>query len=317
MHRLFPNEPTFGRGFRHALAIYSHRLAVFALVILLNTLLVTAAWLTTVPDQNVRDYVFAVIFVSPLIPLGFFLVQRYVLRVAKPNSGMVARRMTGCLAALVALVVIIMLAPNAWKPDSTDLPAYSEPRILPSPPATTRPESDESWVVSAPRDPPPNAFAADLLARINSERRSRNIPVLTWDGKLGTDASEWSERMASRDRLQHYSDDFVYKIPRWTWYGQNVGYGPSTGLLYEWFLKSPRHRANILYRTANLVGIGTACLDGKVWVTMTFLEDPSIRRGSNRLSSNASSSKDSTLDRIAPLRDDGLRCPVRTKRNAQ
>jgi uncharacterized protein YkwD len=36
------------------------------------------------------------------------------------------------------------------------------------------------------------------------------------------------------------------------------------------FMNSPGHRRNILYRKANLFGVGTHIKDGVVWVTVNF-----------------------------------------------
>lgn len=62
------------------------------------------------------------------------------------------------------------------------------------------------------------------------------------------------------------------------WLGQNVGCGSlgSDGLaasvqrIQDAFMRSSGHRRNILYRKANLFGVGTHIRDGVVWVTVNF-----------------------------------------------
>jgi uncharacterized protein YkwD len=63
------------------------------------------------------------------------------------------------------------------------------------------------------------------------------------------------------------------------WLGQNVGYGRFDGDWRNWvlrlhraFLASPPHRANILYRRANRVGVGTVWYRGRLWVAVNFMQ---------------------------------------------
>jgi uncharacterized protein YkwD len=64
----------------------------------------------------------------------------------------------------------------------------------------------------------------------------------------------------------------------WVWLGQNVGCGSlgSDGLaasvqrVQDAFMASTGHRRNILYRKANLFGVGSWIQDGVIWVTVNF-----------------------------------------------
>jgi uncharacterized protein YkwD len=59
--------------------------------------------------------------------------------------------------------------------------------------------------------------------------------------------------------------------PGWTKLGENVGRGPSIDAVYDGFLQSPAHRANLLDSAFNWVGTGTAvAADGTVYVVQVF-----------------------------------------------
>ena len=66
----------------------------------------------------------------------------------------------------------------------------------------------------------------------------------------------------------------------WSWVGQNVGCGSlgSDGLtasvrrIQNAFMASSGHRRNILYRNANLVGVGTYIQRDVIWVTVNFMQ---------------------------------------------
>ena len=67
---------------------------------------------------------------------------------------------------------------------------------------------------------------------------------------------------------------------RWMWVGQNVGCGSlgSDGLtasvrrIQNAFMASSGHRRNILYRNANLIGVGTYIRRDVIWVTVNFMQ---------------------------------------------
>lgn len=74
--------------------------------------------------------------------------------------------------------------------------------------------------------------------------------------------------MARKDRLWH--NDISSATDHWVWLAQNVGVGRSVASLQKAFMDSPTHRANILRRKANLVGVGTYISKGRIWVTVNF-----------------------------------------------
>ena len=57
----------------------------------------------------------------------------------------------------------------------------------------------------------------------------------------------------------------------WRIAGENVGVGGTMWRLYEAFMDSAPHRANILGQGFRRVGVGVYAHDGFLWVTMIFV----------------------------------------------
>jgi uncharacterized protein YkwD len=308
---LFPNEPAFQQGFRTAWTIFIRRLFLLTLVVLVNVLLLTSVYLVTVPHQRVRDYVFAFIFVSPVLPLAAFSVQRYLFHSGKPHGIVFARRLSGVLTVFVVVVTVLMLVPDGAQRQSIPPSAYLDAEISPSPSEVAR-----LGPVSKDRNPtrlgetPRDAFSADFFIRLNVERHSRNIPELRWDHTLADYATEWSAAMASKNTLQHH--DFSAELDGWLWYGQTVGQSARSGPLHWAFMRSPKHRAILLRRTANAVGIGSVCHAGRIWVTINLVQyESSIQRP------RTSASKNFAVGPYVEGGNDGLQCPTPAHRNAE
>ena len=86
-------------------------------------------------------------------------------------------------------------------------------------------------------------------------------------------AQSWSQRMSGEQRLYHsYLPDGVGYC--WRRLGENVGYGYSIRQVHDAFMNSPGHRANILDRGFNRVGIGvTRDGAGRYWVVQEFMQE--------------------------------------------
>ena len=84
-----------------------------------------------------------------------------------------------------------------------------------------------------------------------------------------------ADRRCDARALWH--NDISRATDHWVWLGQNVGCGSagsnvaaSVRRIQDAFMDSPGHRRNILYRRANLLGVGTHIKNGVVWVTVNF-----------------------------------------------
>lgn len=117
-----------------------------------------------------------------------------------------------------------------------------------------------------------------LLRDINRARRAHHRRPLRLAAGTTVVAHVWSCRMARRDRLAH-RPDLVRAIVRhgsrdWGVVGENVGMSgdanPDT--LFEAYMHSPEHRANILDRDYRFIGIHTSRGHRFVWNTLDFVD---------------------------------------------
>ena len=128
---------------------------------------------------------------------------------------------------------------------------------------------------------------AEFVRVTNSDRRAHGLRALTVSPTLAKLSRSHSVAMA-RKAAQRYGgrcdsralwhNDISSSSSHWVWLGQNVGcgimgsdgIGPSVRRLQDAFMASRPHRANILYRGANLFGVGTWISGQVVWVTVNF-----------------------------------------------
>ncbi|MDH3397224.1 MAG: hypothetical protein OEM81_05250, partial [Acidimicrobiia bacterium] len=86
---------------------------------------------------------------------------------------------------------------------------------------------------------------ASFVRLINQERAGRGLSTLEvyWD--LVDDARIHATVMADADDIFH-SSNLAGVTTGWSVLGENVGVGPTVGVLHEAFMKSAGHRDNIL-----------------------------------------------------------------------
>jgi hypothetical protein len=118
---------------------------------------------------------------------------------------------------------------------------------------------------------------------INRERSHVGRPRLAVKDDLTVIARRHSRRMAG-DHTIYHNNNLGNEIPgKWYAAGENVGMGPDCQSIHDAFMASPGHRANILDRDYNQVGVGVALDEhGTVYVTEDFAgrhsSSPRIRR---------------------------------------
>lgn len=116
-----------------------------------------------------------------------------------------------------------------------------------------------------------SALRADLVQRVNAERRKAGLPALSLSGQLSEAAQGHACDNARRDKLTHRGSDgssFGQRIKR-TGYSyrtanENVGVGmrdPANAV--QWWMNSAQHRDNILSRRTREMGVGIAYSTGK------------------------------------------------------
>jgi len=124
---------------------------------------------------------------------------------------------------------------------------------------------------------PTDPYVNLLFQAMNRDRVANGLPRLTWSPKLSVLAYDWSAEMSRSGWLRH--QDLGAAINRsdysdiWT-LGENILVGPA-GMPIEQmeqvWMNSPGHRANILSRNFNIVGLAfVSGPDGRIWVTVDF-----------------------------------------------
>jgi uncharacterized protein YkwD len=134
-----------------------------------------------------------------------------------------------------------------------------------------------------------NGFEARLAADINAARRTHGLRPLVVVAGATDVARRWSWRLARAQRLWH-NPSIVRDLQdagsgAWTEIAENVGFGPSTDpqALFQAYMQSPEHRANILDPAARYLGDGTVERDGVAYNTLDFTNAYSSSYGRTRV----------------------------------
>jgi uncharacterized protein YkwD len=151
-------------------------------------------------------------------------------------------------------------------------------------------------------------LTSDLFDRLNAERRARGLAALRWDGDLARVAGDWSAQMARTGNFAHRDLGAAGSLPgmsKFSALGENIawveGYPSMGNQLHVGWMRSEGHRANMLQRGFDSVGIGVVCSGGRAWATQNF----------GRLDSSDAPSMSSSTPAEQPIvatRDDGVRC---------
>lgn len=123
-----------------------------------------------------------------------------------------------------------------------------------------------------------SSYDSRMLADINHARAAANRRPLTVAAGTTDVAHAWSCAMARHNLLSHRSN-LVYAITHrgsaaWGVIGENVGMSSSTSadVLFQAYMHSPEHRANILDRDYRYLGIRTKRVAGISWNTLDFVD---------------------------------------------
>lgn len=112
----------------------------------------------------------------------------------------------------------------------------------------------------------------DMLRWMNGARADRGLVHLHMGPRLLNLANRHSRQMAGQGRIYHSTPlSATLRYVSWRVAGENVGVGGRMWKLYEAFMDSSPHRANILEYRFRRVGVGVYVHDGFKWVTMIFV----------------------------------------------
>lgn len=135
------------------------------------------------------------------------------------------------------------------------------------------------WSTSAPsREPAPaSEDEQEILRLVNRERQSRGLAPLADNERLQQAARRHSERMAAANQLGHQLDGEAElgrrlgeRELRFDTDGENVAFAADAADAHSALMHSPHHRANILDREYNSIGVGVVRTAGGIFVTQDF-----------------------------------------------
>jgi uncharacterized protein YkwD len=115
-------------------------------------------------------------------------------------------------------------------------------------------------------------LAASFVSQINRARRADGRAHLASSSTLTSVAARWAAHMARTNVLAH-NPHLAGSVSHWHFLGENVGVGYSAASLEGAFWASPEHRANMLDRDYNRLGVAVVDVGGKLWVVEDY-EDP-------------------------------------------
>jgi uncharacterized protein YkwD len=124
---------------------------------------------------------------------------------------------------------------------------------------------------------PPDPWNAELFRAINRDRANNGLPALSYSPKLENLAQNWSKHMSDVDTMYHQNLNAIIDSPDYANFcslGENIAWNNAgwTAQDHEriWY-NSPPHRANILDRSFNVVGMGRYTgPHGRTYATVDF-----------------------------------------------
>jgi len=117
----------------------------------------------------------------------------------------------------------------------------------------------------------------ELFAAVNQARRAQGLTPLRWDESLAAAARRHAEAMAEHGSAQHGFEGEPSLSARvkqagahFSWLSENVIQGPSPEFIHTQFMKSAPHRANILDRDMDSIGVGVVEQGTQLFVVEDF-----------------------------------------------
>jgi uncharacterized protein YkwD len=122
-----------------------------------------------------------------------------------------------------------------------------------------------------------NAAELELVAAVNHARSAQGLPALRWNDSLAIAARRHAALMARHDAAEHVftgEPSLASRVTQagahFSWLAENVARGANVEAIQDEFLKSPKHRANILDSDMDSIGVGLAEHDGQWFAVEDF-----------------------------------------------
>ena len=148
------------------------------------------------------------------------------------------------------------------------------------------------------------SYASRLISLVNQARQQHGLGALTVASGTSQVAAAWTAHLDATQSLAH-NPDLRHQLethgsPDWTTYGENVGEGPADDpdALFQAYMNSPEHRANILNSAYRFTGVSVV-LDGQTaWNTFDFVD---TYHSTKQTSSTQVKPKPASTSRPAPV----------------
>lgn len=117
---------------------------------------------------------------------------------------------------------------------------------------------------------------ARFVGLVNNLRTSRGLEPLTVDPELTANARNWSVNMANAGGIYHTADQSIGVTRPWEKLGENVGTGPEVVEVFNAFVASPTHYANLTDPDFDHIGIGVIWQGPRLWTTQRFRDGDEV-----------------------------------------
>jgi len=121
------------------------------------------------------------------------------------------------------------------------------------------------------------AAAKKIFMLLNQERTAKGLSPLAWSDKLAGAAVDHTKLMAAKDELSHQFDGEAAPDERvgsrgigFVSLGENVAMAPTAEQAHDGLMHSPHHRANILDKNFDAVGVIVIAKEGQLYITQEF-----------------------------------------------
>lgn len=132
--------------------------------------------------------------------------------------------------------------------------------------APTTAQDDDAAVLG-----PVRAAEDAFVGHLNAARAEAGLEPLQRDDGLVEAARGWARWMGERRDLRHADDIVTGAPPDWTKAGENVGRGGTVDAVWEAFMASPSHAANVLDPAFTRIGVGVVrTADGVLYTAHRF-----------------------------------------------
>jgi uncharacterized protein YkwD len=124
-------------------------------------------------------------------------------------------------------------------------------------------------------------IAGQLFQKMNTERAARGMAPFAWDRLLSQRATGWAHTLLATGEFKHQDLGSIANAAggRFEEIGENLfsgtGGAADAGTAHVALMHSPEHRANMLLRQGQLVGIAALCQNH----TLMVVEDFAIKMG--------------------------------------